>query len=115
VTPDEMRQQKGELMLSFQEALDNAAALREKVKGLISEMEAVKLWLGKVANASQSSDFIGVSFYSSSHASHINIFGDARYAKAMNFQKVKDVTEEMTAALKRIEELGQRKRELGLR
>jgi hypothetical protein len=115
MTEDEKRRQKGELLLDYQEAIDNAAALRDKVKSLISELEAVKLWLGKVANASQSGDFIGVSFYSSSHASHVNIFGDARYAKAMDFQKVKDMTEEMTAALKRIEELARRKRELGLK
>ena len=115
MTDDEKRQQKGELLLSFQEAQDNAAALREKIREMSSKLRGVQAWLDRLANTSYSRDLLHMEFYSPAHATTISVIEDASFRSAMDYDQVVSLTQEMIAAIKRIEDLASRKRDLGLK
>jgi hypothetical protein len=114
VTQDEMRRQKADLLLEYEEAEQHLAHLREKAIRTGQRVEAISKWL---LNAGEPyNDRIGDRFYVSGGGGSAMIeIADPQVAIAMDFDAAKKLIEEIRSAHKKIQELKQRKQSLGLK
>jgi hypothetical protein len=109
MTEDEKRQQKGLLLLEYQEAQQNLAHLKEKAYRKVEALDEVRKWMRSVQNVSTN--------YSPDELTRNN---DIRtnldtFRKAMNFDDVLLLMDEIKKANQLLETLEKRKADLGLK
>jgi hypothetical protein len=116
MTEDEKRQQKAMLLLECQEAEQHLAHLQEKAKRISQNILAVSKWIenrSKGYNAAGSGEEDKV--YVTEIGRYVNIFADPEIAKAMDFEAANSLAIELNEARRRVRELSERKKALGLK
>jgi hypothetical protein len=107
MTEDEKRQQKAMLLLEFQEAEETLAHLQEKATRMHEPIADVADWLNSCHRGSrQTYDFQRDKRIRSNLQT---------YRNALNFDEALSVMDEIARTEKLLEELGQRKKALGVK
>jgi hypothetical protein len=109
MTHEEQRQQKAMLLLECTEAESELAALKEKAKRTSEAIKAFGEWLG---GASHGQWRDGDSYLAG--LGKVNVLTDPRFEAAMSFAKAKELVDQISEVQKRVDDLRNRKRELGL-
>lgn len=109
MTEDEKRQQKGLLLLEYQEAQQNLAHLKEKAYRKVEALDEVRKWIRSVQNVSTN--------YSPDELTRNNNIRTNldTFRKAMNFDDVLLLMDEIKKANQLLETLEKRKADLGLK
>jgi hypothetical protein len=115
VTQDEMRRQKADLLLEYEEAEQHLAHLQEKAIRTGQRVEAVSKWLLNAGEPYKDriSDRIYVS--GGGGSTTIEVLSDPQVAIAMDFEAATKLIEEIRTSHRKIQELKQRKANLGLK
>ncbi len=111
MTEDEKRQQKALLLLEYHEAMENIAHLREKAGHVGKPVEEVATWL--LYASPERGPYINIETNKKRDA-QIRVNLEA-YRKAMNFDELLSLMDEIEKADKLVEQLKIRKAELGLK
>lgn len=114
MTEDEKRQQKAMLLLEHQEAMDHLANLQEKAKRMSRYISAVSKWVEDRMHGYSSAAGEN-KVYMSEGGGHVDVLSDPAVPKAMDFEAAKSLALEMQEARRRVEELSERKKSLGLK
>jgi hypothetical protein len=109
MTEDEKRQQKGLLLLEYQEAQQNLAHLKEKAYRKVEALDEVRKWIRSVQNVSTN--------YSPDELTRNNNICTNldTFRNAMNFDDVLLLMDEIKKANQLLETLEKRKADLGLK
>ncbi|MEA2257383.1 MAG: hypothetical protein QOJ51_208 [Acidobacteriaceae bacterium] len=114
MTDDDKRRQKGDLLLSFQEAVDNLAAQEEELRRYRDVMTGIVDWLtGVQKQLPREGDL--PTYFSRALAMHINVLADPVFKKAMDIANMQSMYDQYVSAHKRVWELRERKTALGLK
>ncbi len=110
MTEGDKRQEKAMLLLEHQEADESLAITREKAKRWAGRLEELQRWL---TNAQS----YGATYYEQKDWRDFNsrIRSDPAYRDALNWDKMVEFVDELLAATKKVSDLAQRKKELGLK
>ena len=115
MTDDEKRRQKADILLEYEEAAENLAAVRAKINTTALSLQSTAEWLLGLLDAEHSSELMRADFYSPASAARINVLGDARFRNAMDFQQLVRMHADLSNSCRRVEQLSRIKGELGLR
>lgn len=112
MTDNEKRQLKSETLLDFQEAVENLKSLLAKGRRVSESLSDLALWVSKACSAAGN-------FHPEhdiwSKDRHVNILRDeTRYSDAMNYAELISLVDHIISAQKRVDELRERKHDLGL-
>jgi len=109
MTEDEKRQQKGLLLLEYQEAQQNLAHLKEKAYRKVEALDEVRKWIRSVQSVSTN--------YSPDELTRNNNIRTNldTFRNAMNFDDVLLLMDEIKKANQLLETLEKRKADLGLK
>jgi hypothetical protein len=113
MTDDQKRRQRGEVLLSFQEAIDNVAAFRQKISDSRNCLRGIVEWMDKAVDASGKFDPEEL-VWSRTFARQTYILKEECFREAMNFEDVTKVMDQFSCSLRRVEELRASKIALGL-
>ena len=112
MTDLEIKRQKADLLLEYQEAEEVIARLKEKARHRAESFARVAQWLTRAVNDNLTFDphnsmtAPGASF---------KILEDPRYGMSMNFDEIAKLAQEIKDSTDQLRRLGERKRDLGLR
>jgi hypothetical protein len=109
MTEDEKRQQKGLLLLEYQEAQQNLAHLKEKAYRKVEALDEVRKWIRSVQNVSTN---YSPDELTRNNNIHTNL---DTFRTAMNFDDVLLLMDEIKKANQLLETLEKRKADLGLK
>ena len=111
MTVDEKRQLKGEVLLEFQEAVENQKALSAKGQRTCESLNDLAMWVRNAYSAAHNFD-PAKDFWAKDR--HTNILGnEARYRDVMNYDELITLVDHIVSAQKRVDELRERKQTLG--
>lgn len=111
MTEEEKRHQKALLLLECQEAGNNSAALREKVRRKAHPFHVVHQWLRYVSGEAKAHEY-GEDLSKSGEMIHSNL---AQYKQELDVDSAFALVGEVEAAKVLLDDLRRRKGELGLR
>ena len=111
MTENQKREQKAALLLEYQEAADELANLRERAGRLSGYIGDVEAWVNRaqLLLGNRPYDEKDLSLDAKIRAN------SERYRSALNFDDALDLMDEIVAAKKQLNELAERKSELGLK
>ncbi len=115
MTDDEKRRQKADMLLEYEDATNNLAAIRAKINTTALCLQSIAEWLQGLLDAKHSAELIRADFYSAAHAARINVLGDMRFREAMDYQQLVTIHAELANSSRRVEQISRIKGELGLR
>lgn len=107
MTDDEKRSQKAELLLKAQETEDDLRHLREKAKSTAAKIAEVRQWLDGVGDASSEREQRSRSAQIRGNVDH--------YKRALDLDEAIKLADEIRDTERKLQELANRKAELGLR
>ena len=111
MTVDEKRKLKGEVLLEFDEAVQNLKAMIAKARRASESMSDLATWVNNACSASHKFD-PAQDFWSKDR--HTNILGnEPRYREAMNYDDLITLVDHIVSAQKRVDELRESKQSLG--
>jgi hypothetical protein len=111
MTTEQMRQQKGETLLEFHEAVDNLKALTVKGQRTSEALHDLATWIQNAYRADGKFD-PAQDFWSKDH--HANVIGnEARYREVTNYDELISLVDHIVSARKHVDELRERKQALG--
>ncbi|GAC1436665.1 MAG: hypothetical protein NVS1B11_36040 [Terriglobales bacterium] len=110
MTENEKRQQKGELLLDYQEAENTLAHLREKGTTIAGRISTVAKWVESVSRSYES-----VRTSDQKYSTDVEVLNDPQLKIAMDFDAAAKVVQQIREAKTKVDELAQRKQSLGLR
>jgi hypothetical protein len=113
MTEDEVRKQKALLLLDVNEAEQELAQLEEKGKRISIHLKGFAEWLDGVLRAGMQYGASGEAYISA--IGKVNVLHDAQFKISMNFDEAVKLFDQLTAVRKRLNDLNERKRSLGLR
>ncbi|SRR6266496_3292568 len=113
MTEDEKRQQKAMLLLEYQEAEEHLAHLQEKAKRLSENVLAVAKWMEDRSHSYTTAGGSDDKAYVNNR--YVNILNNPEIVKAMDFEVAKSLALEIKEAKRRVEELAERKKSLGVK
>lgn len=113
MTEDEKRQQKGMLLLEYQEAEDNLAHLEEKAKRVSKNISAVSKWLEDRTRGYTPAGGGDDKVYVDNR--YIDIQNNPEIVNAMDFEAAKSLALEIKEARRKVQELAERKKSLGVK
>jgi len=113
MSDDERDRLEFELMKEGREAQKNAAACRERIRNLAEKLAVLSEWLTTLLRAydGKSNE---IAFHSRTLNRYVNVLTDASFRDAVNFDQMVEARIELLEALKRLDTLNERKRELNL-
>jgi len=109
MTQEEQRQQKAMLLLECNEAESELAALKEKAKRISEAIKTFGAWLEGASHGQYSHGNLHVASLGA-----VNVLTDPRFEAAMSFDKANELVDQISEVQKRVDDLRNRKRELGL-
>jgi hypothetical protein len=117
MTADESRKQKAELLLEISETEQEKADLEEKAQRMAKCLKAVNQWLEDLLRNPyhHDSESYGKGKTYVSEMGSVQILTDPRFAAAMNFTELKEDVQKIGDVRKRLADLQERKRSLGLK
>jgi hypothetical protein len=101
------------LLLEHQEAQEHLANLHEKAKRISNYILAVSKWMEDRSHGYNPSGEDQV--YLSELGRHVKVLSEPDVATAMNFEAIKSLAIEVNEARRRVQELSERKKLLGLK
>jgi hypothetical protein len=111
MTVDEKRQLKGEILLEFQEAVENLKALTAKAQRANESLTDLATWVRSACSADHKFDPAQDIWVKDRHA---NILGnEQRYRDVMNYDELITLVDHVLSAQKRVDELRERKQTMG--
>ena len=110
MTVDEKRQLRGEVLVEFQDAVENLKALTEKGRRASESFTELAIW---IRNAYSGHNFDPAQdFWSKDH--HANIIrNEPRYRDVMNYEEIITLADHIVSAQKRVDDLRERKQAMG--
>jgi len=112
MTDLEIKRQKADLLLEYQEAQQHLAHLQEKARRLGESLSRITQWLRKSSESSWNFNPAEPIYVM---GDYVKILEDPRYEAAMDFSEIKKVVQEIKEATDNLQSLGKRKNELGLK
>jgi hypothetical protein len=114
MTAEDIRRQKADLLLEYQEALDRSTALRTKLRANSQFLAGISEWINHVIRGDVESCTRSATVYSKTMGNHINPEEDKRFQESMNFPGLMALLDEYSGSLRRVEELRKMKVDMGL-